>query len=414
MNAETRLKRALEAMSLGWGSDGSLAVDDFISSLCERLGGRTWNIRFDSNSVVFRIEIPSICLRGMASLQVILVGGSGAAITQTIQRFKRNGFFGRQRPMALFATDSAFAAGSALLRAEKGLILSRSQLGRMLLSDEPAKELRLLALRQIPFRNLIPFTATHPAEGPMFFGRREELELFTQQDNVDYALCGEGLIGKTSLLRQTQCMLRRQSSPRRHRIVEVDLFTCPPEINTAARRIAQTICYTGFSRNLVLKELESFFRRMRSTDIRFSEGPIDLLIDEVDEVLAEDKRQGYQLLRTLRHASPELIRVTFCGRAVAEKVFRDNGNPLKGRVKLIKLAPLDSEDSRGLLKMPLEHLGVRFENEQEILDTALAACSGQPMRIQTWGLEIATRAASRPGHCFTVADLREVEKQIAA
>lgn len=404
----------LDNLTGGWGSGGSTTVESFVSLWCERFDGAARDLTFDTNSARFQTDLSSIHLRGTGTVSVLLVGGSGPPVTSAIKRFKHDAWFGRALPIVLFATDAAFAEGSTLLNRGRGVMLSPTQIRLTTQSADPGKELRFQMLRQMPFRRLIPFSITHPAEGSMFFGRQDELEQLLYEDHVEYALWGLGDIGKSSLLRQVKWRLRRELDPRYERIVEVDLYNCPPDIDIAARWIAQQIHHTSFSDRLAACELEAFLRRMHGKHSRFSDGPIELLIDEVDEVLKHDKRSGYPLLKALRHArSSGLIRLTICGREGPKEVFEDRNYPFRSEMKRIVLGPLASKDAVDLLLQPLKHLGVELLDTNGLLRAVLSVCKGNPCSIQRWGLEIANRAARDPRRPFTPSDLREIQKHFA-
>ena len=415
MIMQSKLESTLKELEDGWKSSGCGAVDDFIHLWCTRFHTRAWNITREKNSILFQTEISSIRFRGMGIVPVLLVGGNGASVVDAINRFRHNGWHGSQLPIVLFVADSAYAAGSTLLAGRKGVRLSPFQIRQILLAQDPIDCLRREILRQVPFRRLIPFTTTHPAEGTMFFGRHDELEMLLYESNADYFLCGKGFMGKTSLLRQVQWTLRHQLDPRLQRMVEIDLYTCPPDINVAARDIARAINPTKRADRVAsIHDLEKFFAREHSQNPCFEKGPIELLIDEVDEVLAEDMRQGYPLLKALRHArSKGLIRLTLCGRTgpfAAYKDIRSGDNPLAERMKLLHLLPLDNRNAKRLLLLPLEQLGIKIECKNELIDRVLSTSSGVPLLIQKWGVEIAERATRNEGHAFTLSDLLAIEK----
>ena len=399
---DQRVSRIVGSLKGGWGNGGSTMVESFASLWSERFEGTARELSFDTNSARFQTDLSSIHLRDTAALSVLLVGGSGPAVKTAVSRFKHDGWFGRDLPVVLFATDAAFAEGATLLNRGRGLVLSPVAVTRILRSDDPAKELRLEMLRQIPFARLIPYSITRPAVGNMFFGRQKELEQLLYQDHVEYALWGPGDSGKSSLLRQVTWLLRREQDPRYQRVVEVDLYTCPPDTDIAARWLAQQICHTRFSDRLFTCDLEPFLRRMRAMDPRFADGPIELVIDEVDEVLKHDQRNGYPLLKVLRHARCSgLIRLTLCGRVGPMEVLTDPAYPFRTEMKGFVLGPLEAKDAVNLLLRPLEHLEVELQDKRATLKTVLVACKGNPCAIQRWAWEIANQAAGDPRYRFS-------------
>src|SRR5205823_12806949 len=74
-------------------------------------------------------------------------------------------------------------------------------------------------------RSLIPFDVTHPASPNMFFGRRDLLERFRDEDTTSFAIAGPGRIGKSSLLHQFRYELQKVSDERLHRLTMIDCFS---------------------------------------------------------------------------------------------------------------------------------------------------------------------------------------------
>ena len=410
-----KIERTLTGLKGGWSSEDSVALDNFMSLWCDRLGTQVYDLEVDRNTVIFHTEILSIRLRGMGLIPVLLVGGELFNRMDGIHQFKRDYWSGEQVPLALFATDAGFAHASTVLPSSGGVMVTCQEILSLLLDDDPIHQLRLKIRRQLPFRRLIPFTFTQPIDGPMFVGRKNELEMLLHKSQVVYALNGSGYVGKTSLMRQVQWTLRRQLHPRYQRTVEVDLYTCPADSDGAAKQIAQRIQHTSFSNVLTVRELIPFLRRMRHTDNRFQDGPIELFIDEVDAVWASDKAVGYPLLKTLMQAQrDELIRLVFCGRKSPKEVWGDSNNPFHERIHLINLGPLSWEEGQDLLTTPLDDLGVQFTNRDEILDRVLKMCQRLPLKLQRWGFEIANRAVKNPNHRFSMQDFYDLEREIAA
>jgi len=332
---------------------------------------------------------------------VMFLGKVDSELPGEVARFLDDTFPGFALPFLACTTDSAieFLNSRSTIRPGRCVVLSRSALSTILSSEEPIGQLRQQILRQIPFRRLMPFTPSNPVEGAMFFGRETELEMLVEQDNVDYAFCGSGGIGKTSLMRQVQWVLKKSREPRADRIVEVDLLDCRPDGDAAAREIAQRVTHTSFSHVLGVNDLVPFFRRTKGVGRRFREGPIELFIDEVDEVLEHDRESGYPLLKALRHAKNQrLVNLTLIGRTETRRVTSDKSNPFYDRLRLVNVGRLGKGHSRDLLFHPLEHLGIRLDESDGKVQRELNACNGVPARIHHLGLEFAEQALVNGDH----------------
>ena len=266
-----------------------------------------------------------------------------------------------------------------------------------------------LVRKRIPFRKLIPFSISDPPSSTMFVGRASELRSLVDE-NQDFALCGPGGIGKTSLLHQMQRTLRLERSPRASRIVVIDLIR-HSDPYSAATEIAWRVQPTRRSfDNVGLENLEMFLKHVKSTDIRFRDGLIDLVIDEADAVLEGDSLdenydgKPYPLMRCLRHLrNLGTCRLTLSGRTKTAELLRSPANPFAmgghqneqtvSRLKLLPIGPLLECEAKQLLLQPFEDLGVLNANLNEQLLTQLKQCQGIPNRIQNAGLDIANQVA---------------------
>ncbi|MBC8289320.1 MAG: hypothetical protein H8E37_03290 [Planctomycetes bacterium] len=231
-------------------------------------------------------------------------------------------------------------------------------------------------------------------------------------EDQDYALAGRGGVGKTSILREMQRRLRIQRDPRAKRLVEEDWLTCPQDLDMAANMLARRIINSKHAQTVNCENLAAFMRRTRLSDPRFADGPIDLIIDEVDEILALDRRTivkgaRYPLMRQLRHARLQgSIRLTISGRDETETLLNDSRNPfaLGGkdsnqgdytRFKLLQIGALSDEAARELLLKPLRDLEYPVDAEAKALEKKLKNTRGIPVSIQSAGLDLANEAARK-------------------
>jgi len=406
----------LKALQTGWGSAGGAALDDFLRMWSQCFEATVQGKSVDAHSVRFNMEISTIRLNGMGIMPFLLVAGAGDQSRAAIQGFRKGFWFGRILPVVMCATDAAYVAARDILTGSRGLVLSSAVIAEVIADDDPVSAFRKQVVRHVPFKRLIPFSFTQPAEGNMFFGRDHELDMLLHEAGMDYVISSGGQMGmgKTSLARQVRHVLRQELDPRYARMVFVDLYTSKPDTDSVLREIAHGIRHTSFSHELGIDDLLAFLRRERKSDPRFAEGSIELYVDEADAALAWDRRRGYPLLKVLKQArEADLVRVLFLGRDEPEQVFRDKANPLNGRMKSITLGALDREEARDLLLVPLRHLGVELTDPEGVTQLVLDSSQSHPLKIQTWGFEIANRAAVNADRSFTVDDLKAVEKLVA-
>jgi hypothetical protein len=151
--------------------------------------------------------------------------------------------------------------------------------------------------------------------------------------------------------------------------------------------------------------LDAFLRQRHAVDARFSDGPIDLFIDEMDAILNLDSQTAdgygnrYPLMRALRHArSANAIRLTISGRQKTRDLLEDEANPFRvnsgsgqtqrSRLKLLEVSRLHDHEAHELLFGPLQALGCLDEKRRRACLTTLVKCDGVPFHIQNLGLDI--------------------------
>jgi len=367
--------------------------------------------RSDLHFARFDCEITKIRFRGLAKVPILLLGDDSPQMRQAVSPFIA-GTPSASLGIILCLTAGAheFVLTASSLPAARFLVLSPDDVESLVRHALPVERLRHFLLVQIPHHRLIPYSISEPTEGAMFVGREVELQMLMYEDQ-DFALCGPGGVGKTSLLRQKQWLLRRQRDPRAKSIVEVDLLTCPLNLDHAARAIAWEVSPSKRASDMTVKGLGEFLKRISRSDPRFEDGPIDLIIDEADEILSLDRRthEGehvYPLMRQLRFARLHgAIRLTISGRAETARLLNDPNNPfalgregdqghgVQSRFKLLEIGPLNEIQARELLFRPLNDLGYPVDANQQVLKQKLGACGGIPIQVQSLGLDLANEAA---------------------
>ena len=217
--------------------------------------------------------------------------------------------------------------------------------------------------------------------------------------------------GKTALLRGVKSRIRRDLDARYRRVIEIDLY-CKKETNAVAAYIAQSINHTSFAEHLSLSDLVSFLHRVRYQP-SFVRGPIELLLDECSEMLAEDRRNGYPLLKALRHARQRgFIHVTLCGRRLPNDLFHDWRKSMGDVQKHMKIRPLKADEGVQLLEVPLKQLNVRLASQTTMLAAIAGICKGAPRALQRWGFEIANWAARNDGAEFSFVDFKKLAQEL--
>lgn len=413
------ISTSLDALRHGFHeNDCKLAIRELVESWSKNIGRVDDEPLRGPENVRFESSITGIRLRGMGEVPVLIAGEDSQALRAAIGSLVRQTASGRVIGIILCATESAYRylRTTSVIPRKRFLVLSRGDARKVLTDDVPIEKLRQMLIRRIPYRRLVPFSVSEPTQGLLFVGRANEIDMLVEE-NQDFALCGPGGIGKTSLLKQALRHLRRDRNPRYDRIVEVDLIASPVDLNAAARAIAKAIQPTKRAFELTnFSQLGAFLKHQKATDSRFRDGPIDLFIDEIDSILkldgdsCDETGKSYPLMRTLRHArNLRRVRLTISGRTETESLLGRSDNPFlidahygsgkhmevsrQSRLKLLKLEELREEEARDLLLGPLRDLGYPVDEEGDALLERLRECKGIPFHVQNLGLDIANEAA---------------------
>lgn len=380
--------------------------------------------RFDlrSQSASFTVDLP-FRFRGASGNHCVLLGSMNQESIQdfesgvrTASAFRSIGLF-----FCLTPESRQYVSQRSAFVNRWCLVLDADDMRRVLTSSDGRSALRDLILDRIPREQLLPFSTSVPAEGPCFVGRIPELRAMTCGDQ-DYALCGKGGAGKSSLLRQMRWKLRSSRDDRFSRLVEVELLGIT-DLREAARRIAVAIDASRVAQDVSVSGLEPFLRRIRSGDRRFHDGPIDLVLDEMDSVLSTDRRSTvrhitdphllqyddnadgtyldsrYPLMQALRLARTQgLIRLTISGRTETKRMLADPDNPFVvnqaagrqhvSRLKLLEVGALSAAEAESMLLEPLRDLKILSETQVPEIRRRLELCAGVPFHIADLGLDI--------------------------
>ena len=293
----------------------------------------------------------------------------------------------------------ALPISAAEAKFSRAVIFQHEDLARVLESDHPLEEVKGAYRKQIARHLLIPFDTERPAEGGMFTGRSRYLQTLKNMHS-SVALAGPSKLGKTSLLRRYRDDMVRAGDPAMHATFYVSLYNLPDRSdNGIARKVAMRVDGKKSSNDITCERLEQFFRFWKEHFGR----PVDLLLDEVDEVLA------FKFFDTVEHISREgYCRIVLAGKS---NLLREMLNPTRAlaeRMDLLRLEPLSTTETESLFLQPLRDLGFRVSQEEEML-RAVEDLSGQmPHWVQFYGKAVAQLGCDRELEEITPKLLQDV------
>jgi hypothetical protein len=292
-------------------------------------------------------------------------------------------------------------------------------------SPRPKDELLKYVRQQISYLALVPFEVSSPAFGSFFFGRVSELRRLNS--NQDYAICGPGGMGKSSLLRHFIWLRRLTDRNAFDRTVEVDLMGVPePDVAacliTAAIQRKTSVRIEDSEKVTVRRFSEVSVALHRAYAKRSSSAPFHLVLDEVGSLIEVDRRRTlgdyfqratasgldkspFPFLQTLRKlASDGVFRLTLCSRTETRELLQHPMNPFGfdgnySRLRLLEIGRLHDHEAEKMLTEPLRALGVDVGAYRGRIDDALRKAGGIPFQLADYGLDIALDAepANVPG-----------------
>lgn len=382
----------------GWGSNHDSLALELVQRLESKLETQAEVRECAENRLYFVIRLLDVRLRTMHEVPCLLLGGV-ADVADTLNDFWKRYNTPQFLPFILTATDSSYEQAASYLSNGRRLILSKEQVKLLLNARDPHHQLKQFLWQQVPKRTLIPYSIFKPAEGGMFFGRDDELARLEEEDSISFSIAGPGRIGKTSLLKTYKKHKLYSHDPRTIRF-EISFYKSSPSPDAAARELAMSIWNSKQSDRMTASGLVNFLRYMRSIHNK----PLELLLDEVDEVCLGD---AFKYLGEA--AKMGLCRLVLCGKGVLLKMMLSTSSPLDCRLELLQLGPLKDESARDLLVRPLTDLGFQIKDEEQLIDDILRFTGRLPHLLQLFGKKLAELVIKDGTEIITLESLEQLK-----
>jgi hypothetical protein len=239
-----------------------------------------------------------------------------------------------------------------------------------------ASEKRLLNVicQYIPISSLSPYEISSPVTGSRFFGREYEIRTILNKPNTNYAIIGVRRIGKTSLMMEIKRRMEENGEGR------VLFFDCSDFGNTDSYLQAITSQLDIRQRERMTLDKFPHFLRVKSVN---GKKPILFMLDEVDHLIQFDRHNNYELINVLRSSANQgFARYILTGyREVIEESVREKSD-MYNFITQIQLGNMDRNDTRRLITVPMNNLGVTFERENEFANQVFQETAGNPNLVQ--------------------------------
>ncbi len=396
--SEEAIHQLLDHLISGWRSEQPGSVKEFLQIWKERLNVVVQIKDIGKNQVQFTSEWSDIRLRGLSHVPCLLTTCKDPSV---IREFWRQHAGLGKIPFVLAISEDAQRHAAAVITDSRGLLLSGPETIQLLTDSNPRENLIRHIRRQIPRQRLNPFDFLKPAEGCMFFGRRNELNRLRYEDSTSFAIVGPGKAGKSSLMKYYQQQMLRLKDPRSSYRHYIDFYDCPDLTpDGVARFLAMKIDSSRQSNRVQAKGLVDFLKyQAYRNDVA-----LDLLLDEVDEVCSGS---AFKLLGEA--AKLGYCRLVLCGKASLLNLMLDEQSPLRGRVELLKLEPLEPADARLLLLEPFKDLGYEIEDPEMLVDRVFRYTGRFPHLLQLFGKRLAALMSEQGANLITVKDIETLK-----
>jgi hypothetical protein len=239
------------------------------------------------------------------------------------------------------------------------VLIGAEEQKNILHSRRPTGELLDIISAQVPISYLSPYETRAPVTGSRFFGREHEISRILANPDTNHAILGIRRIGKTSLLRETERILREREDSARVVYLECsDLLSSDDYIREVVRKLNP--------RELPRLELQKyvfFFPNFLERMSKQYKSKIIFLLDEVDNLVIM-QRGDWELFRMLRASSNKgACQYIIAGfrEAMREQYMLDS--PFYNFTQEIRLSEFTRQQARNLIVTPMENLRVRFRYE---------------------------------------------------
>ena len=272
---------------------------------------------------------------------------------------------------------------SNILRSQSPLIynmvfISADQQKEIINSRRPSGVLLDIISSQVPISYLSPYETRSPVTGSRFFGREQEVARILANPDTNHAILGIRRIGKTSLLRESERLLKERETE-----AQVIYLECSDmlSVDDYVREVVRKLNPRELPR-LGMQKYVFFFPNFLERMSRANKSKIIFLLDEIDNLVIM-QRGNWELFRMLRASSNKgACQYILAGFREAMREHYDINSPFFNFAQEIRLNEFSVKQARSLIVTPMENLRVKIKHEDEIVNRIYEETSGHPNLIQ--------------------------------
>jgi ATPase domain predominantly from Archaea len=346
------------------------------------LGYELYSIDLSSWKLRLSNRTPVICVSS-ADLQ----DSTPQHILESLSDVMRERGMSRQIVLVLVDGDSQPLFRYRSLVTYTPVLLGQEEQKRIMKSRRPSGELLDLIAAQITISNLSPYETRAPVTGSRFFGREHEITRIISNPDTNYSILGIRRIGKTSLLREIERILKEGEDPAHVVYLECsDLLSMDDYVREVVRKLNPRELT-----RLHMQKYVFFFPNFLERMSKAFKTKIIFLLDEVDNLVIM-QRGDWELFRMLRaSANKGACQYIIAGfrEAMREQYMLDS--PFYNFGQEVRLSEFSRQQAHDLIVTPMENLRVRFKNREEVVNRIYEETSGQPNLIQYYCLILLRR-----------------------
>jgi HEAT repeat protein len=253
------------------------------------------------------------------------------------------------------------------------IVLGAEELQRVATAKSPPDALRYVICEQADLTLVSPYSFDEPASRMLFFGREFEIRSITQTiPNSSVAVLGGRRIGKTSILHRVADLLRETYSCHYmdcHAIRDYDT-------------LFRTMQYRWPSIGSLAPEPVNFHSIVSKVA---GDGPLVLVLDEIDALLRFDIENDELLFKTFRSLSQEgVCRFIFSGeRVLSNQLKYGVTSPLFNFCgQRIRLGYLEPRSAEQLIVEPMGWMNIEIRESDRVVEGILDLSSCHPRLVQ--------------------------------
>ncbi len=365
------------------GGDLDVALARITTQLCNLLGFTLMTSRRYKNSYGYVVQAPALRLRIPPRFPIIYLPPSAIENNIASELQDMLGVMNMTSYFALLVvlSDAPSTEVKQFLEQARSesipdfIVLTGRDLGQILMSRDPERQLIDLILDQVELTLVSPYVIAGPVPENMFFGRERELKTITRTiHDRNFAVIGGRKIGKTSVLAKV------------YRLLSATAGFYPLYLDCQAVQdyedLLETVS-TMWDVEMSGSAPDALRRFLHDTKAVQGERIVVLLLDEVDALLQYDQQHQESLFRVLRAAAQEnFCRFVFCGEKALNLALHSPSSALFNFCEIVHIGFSEPRDARRIIVEPLAEMGIEIEKADELIGNIISLSACHPNIIQ--------------------------------